>query len=103
MDLCRKALGINPTFAAPYTVLGKVLLAKGNPNQARAVLERGLTCDPTPFTRAMLLFNLGTVLLVSGLRDEALATFRQVVALDANLAASRFAATQLEAASAGRI
>jgi tetratricopeptide (TPR) repeat protein len=101
--LCRKALGLNPTYAAPYAVLGKALLAKGHPNQARAVLERGLACGPTPFTRAMLLFNLGNALLASGQRDEALAVFRQAVELDANLSATQFATLQLEAASAGRI
>jgi protein O-GlcNAc transferase len=103
MALCQKALGLNPKFAAPYTTLGRVLLAKGQPNQARAVLERGLACGPSPFIRAMLLFNLGTVLLVSGQRDEALSLFRQVIEVDANLSATRFATMQLEAAAAGRI
>jgi tetratricopeptide (TPR) repeat protein len=103
MALCQKALSLNPTFAAPYAVLGRVLLAKGRPNQARAVLERGLACDPTPFTRASLLFDLGNVLLASGQRDEALAAFRQVVELNANLSVTRFATMQLEAAAAGRI
>lgn len=100
---CQKALSLNATFAAPYAILGKMLLAKGQPNQARAVLERGLACDPTPYTRADLLFALGNVLLVSGQRDEALDAFRQVVELDANLSATRFATMQLEAAAAGRI
>jgi superkiller protein 3 len=103
MALCQKVLGLNPTFAAPYAVLGRVLLAKGHPNQARAVLERGLACAPTPFTRAMLLFDLGNVLLASGQRGEALAIFRQVVELNANLSVTRFATMQLEAAAAGRI
>jgi protein O-GlcNAc transferase len=103
MALCQKALGLNATYAAPYAVLGKVLLAKGHPNQARAVLERGLSCDPPPFTRADLLFALGNVLLVSGQRDAALTTFRQVVELNANPSVTRFATMQLEAAAAGRI
>jgi tetratricopeptide (TPR) repeat protein len=103
MALCQKALQINPTFAAPYTVLGKVLLIKGHPNQARAVLERGLACTPTPFTRAMLLFDLGNVLLTSGQRGEALAAFRQAVELNANPPVTRFATMQLQAATAGRI
>ena len=101
--LCQMALGLDPAFAAPCVILGKVLLAKGHPNQARAVLERGLVCDPTPFTRAMLLFNLGNVFLASGQRTEALDVFRQVVELDANLTVTRFATMQLEAAAAGRI
>lgn len=103
MTLCQKALGLNSTFAAPYSVLGKVLLAQGQFNQARAVLERGLACNPTPFMRAVLLFNLGNVLLVSGQRDAAMAAFRQVVGLDANPSVTRYAAIQLEAADAGRI
>jgi superkiller protein 3 len=103
MTLCQKALGLNSSFAAPYAILGKALLAKGHPNQARAVLERGLTCDPTPFTRAMLLFDLGNVFLASGQRAEALDLFRQIVELDANLTVTRFATIQLEAAAAGRI
>jgi len=101
--LCQKALSLNPNYAAAYAELGKVLLAQGYPNQARTVLERGLACDPTPFTRALLLFNLGNVLLASKLRGEALAAFRQVLELDANLSATRFAWIQLEAATAGRI
>jgi tetratricopeptide (TPR) repeat protein len=103
MALCQQALGLNATYAAPYAVLGKVLLAKGHPNQARAVLERGLSCDPPPFTRANLLFALGNVLLVSGQRDAALAAFGQVVELNANPSVTRFATMQLEAADAGRI
>ena len=103
MALSQKALGLNPTFAAPYTVLGKTLLAKGHPNQARAVLERGLGCAPTAYRRAMLLFHLGNVLLVIGQRDKALAVFRQVVELNANPTATRFADKQLEAAAGGRI
>ncbi len=103
MALCQKALGLSPTFAAPYGILGKALLAKGHLNQARAVLERGLSCHPTPFTQAMLLFDLGNVFLASGQRRKALAVFRQVVELDANLSATRFASMQLEAAAAGRI
>jgi tetratricopeptide (TPR) repeat protein len=101
--LCREAVGLSPTYAAPYAILGKALLAKGYPNQARAVLERGLAYNPTPFIQAMLLFNLGNVLLATGQRDGALAVFRQVVDLDANLSATRFASMQLEAAAAGRI
>jgi superkiller protein 3 len=101
--LCQKALSLNPTYAAPYAELGRVLLAQGHPNQARTVLERGLACAPTPFTRALLLFNLGNVLLASKQRSEALAAFRQVLELDANLSATRFAWIQLEAATAGRI
>jgi len=103
MALCQKALKLNPSFAAPYAVLGKVLLAQGQPSQARAVLERGLACAPSPFVRAMLLFNLGNILLTGGQRDEALALFRQVVALNANPTATRFADKQLQAAQAGRI
>ncbi len=103
LALCQKALSLNPNFAAPYAVLGRVLLAKGNPNQARGVLERGLACNSTPFTRADLLFVLGNVLLVSGQRDEALIAFRRVVGLDANPSTTRFATLQLEAAAAGRI
>ena len=103
MALCQKSLELNPTFAAPYSVLGRVLLAKGHPNQARTVLERGLACDPTPFTQAMLLFDLGNILLVNDQRDEALAIFRQVVELDTNLSATHYATIQLEAAAAGRI
>jgi tetratricopeptide (TPR) repeat protein len=103
MNLCLKALALNPRYAAPYIILGRVLLAKGQPNRARTVLERGLTCTPTPYTRAMLLFNLGNVFLVSGLREKALEAFRGVVALNANLSATRFARIQLEAAAAGRI
>jgi protein O-GlcNAc transferase len=103
LALCQKALSLNPTFAPPYAVLGRVLLAQGSLNQARAVLERGLACEPTPFTQAMLLFDLGNVLLASGQRDEALAVFRQVVELNANLSATRFATLQLEAAASGRI
>jgi len=101
--LCQRALGLNPTYAALYIILGRALLAKGQPNQARAVLERGLACAPTPFTRAMLLFNLGNVFLASGQRDEALDAFRRVVELNANLSATRFATMQLDAAAAGRI
>jgi tetratricopeptide (TPR) repeat protein len=103
MNLCLKALALNPRYAAPYAILGRVLLAKGQLNQARTVLERGLACDPTPYSQAMLLFNLGNVLLASGLRGKALEAFRGVVALDANLSATRFATIQLEAAAAGRI
>jgi superkiller protein 3 len=103
LALCQKALSLNPTFAPPYAVLGRVLLAQGSLNQARAVLERGLACEPTPFTQAMLLFDLGNVLLASGQRDEALTVFRQVVELNANLSATRFATLQLEAAASGRI
>jgi protein O-GlcNAc transferase len=101
--LCQNALGLNPTYAAPYTILGKALLAKGHPNQARAALERGLALTPRPYTRAQLLFNLGNVLLAIGQRDEALATFRQVVELDANPTATRFASIQLDAGADGRI
>lgn len=101
--LCRKALSLNPDYAAPYGVLGRALLAQGHPNQARAVLERGLACNPTPFTQATLLFNLGNVLLASGQRTGALAAFQQVVWLDADLTATQFATRQLEAAAAGRI
>jgi tetratricopeptide (TPR) repeat protein len=101
--LCQQALGLNPTYAAPYAILGKALLAKGHPNQARTVLERGLACNPSPFMRAMFLFNLGNVLLVTGQRDDALARFRQVVALNANPIATRFATIQLKAADDGRI
>jgi len=101
--LCRQSLGLNPGFAAPYEVLGKALLAKGHPNQARAVLERGLACDASPFTRAMLLFNLGNVLLVAAQRDRALQVFQQVVDLNANPTATQFAGRQLEAAASGRI
>jgi len=101
--LCQRALGLNPVYAAPYAVLGKALLAKGQLNQARTVLERGLACTPPPFTRAALLFYLGNVLLVSGQRDQALDAFRRVVQLNANLSVTRFATTQLEAAAAGRI
>jgi superkiller protein 3 len=103
MALCQQALGLSPGYAAPYGLVGKVLLAQGRPNQARAVLERGLTCEPTPFMRAAILFNLGNVLLASGQRDEALARFRQVVELDANPSVAHFAMMQLEAAAAGRI
>lgn len=103
LALCQKALSLNPNFAAPYAVLGRVLLAKGHPNQARGVLERGLACNATSFTRADLLFVLGNVLLVSGQRDEALTAFRQVVGLDADPSVTRFATLQLEAAAAGRI
>lgn len=103
MALCQRALGLSPGYAAPYGLVGKVLLAKGHPNQARAVLERGLTCDPTPFTRAAILFNLGNVLLASGQRDKALDLFRRVVELEANPAVAHFAMMQLEAAAAGRI
>jgi protein O-GlcNAc transferase len=101
--LCRQALGLNPSFAAPYEVLGKALLTQGHPNQARAVLERGLACDASPFTRAMLLFNLGNVLLITAQRDKALQAFRQVVDLNANPTATQFAGRQLEAAASGRI
>jgi superkiller protein 3 len=103
MALCQQALGFNPKYAAPYTILGKTLLAKGQLNQARTVLERGLACAPSTYTRAMLLFNLGNVLLVTGERDAALSRFRQVVQLNANPTATRFASTQLEAAADGRI
>jgi superkiller protein 3 len=103
MSLCQQALSLSPDFAAPYSILGKILLAKGHPNQARAVLERGLALEPPAFTRALLLFDLGNVLLVSGQRDEALRTFRQIVELDANPKMTRFARTQLDAADANRI
>jgi tetratricopeptide (TPR) repeat protein len=103
IGLCRQALSLNPGYAAPYEVLGKALLTKGHPNQARAVLERGLACDATPFTRAMLLFNLGNVLLIADQRDKALDIFQQVVDLNANLTATQFASMQLEAAFFGRI
>jgi superkiller protein 3 len=101
--LCQLALGLNPNYAAPYATLGKMLLATGQPNQARAVLERGLACQPNAFIRALLTFNLGTVLLASGQRDPALTCFRQVVDLNANLSVTHFATLQLEAASVGRI
>jgi tetratricopeptide (TPR) repeat protein len=101
--LCQNALAPNPTHAAPYAVLGKALLAKGHPNQARTTLERGLECGPRPFTQAELLFNLGNVLLTIGQRDEALEIFRRVVELNANPTATRFAAIQLDAAADGRI
>ena len=103
IGLCRQALSLNPGFAAPYEVLGKALLAKGNPNQARAVLERGLSCETSAFTRAMLLFDVGNVLLIAGQRDKALQVFRQVVDLNANPTATQFAGRQLEAADSGRI
>jgi len=103
MAWCQEALNLNPTFAPPYAVLGKVLLAKGHPNQARVVLERGLACNPPPFTQATLLFNLGNVFLASGLRDEALDSFRQAVELNAIPSVTRFSTIQLEAATAGRI
>jgi tetratricopeptide (TPR) repeat protein len=103
IGLCRQALSLNPGFAAPYEVLGKALLAKGSPNQARAVLERGLACETSPFTRAMLLFDLGNVLLIAGQRDKALQVFRQAVDLNANPTATQFAGRQLEAAASGRI
>jgi hypothetical protein len=51
----------------------------------------------------MLLFDLGNVLLASGQRDKALTFFRQVVELNANLSATRFATLQLEAAASRRI
>ena len=35
VSLCQQALSLSPTFAAPYAVLGRALLAKGHPNQAR--------------------------------------------------------------------
>jgi tetratricopeptide (TPR) repeat protein len=103
MALCQQALALSPAFPAPYAILGKVLLAQGQPNQARTVIEHGLACEPTPFTRARLLFNLGNVLLVLGQRENALAAFRQVIQVDADLSATRFATIQLEAAAAGRI
>jgi protein O-GlcNAc transferase len=103
IDLCQKALSLNLTYAAPYAVLGRALLAKGQPNQARTVLERGLTFSPSAYVRAELLFNLGNVQLASGQREEALAAFRQVVALNANPMATRFAGKQLAAAADGRI
>jgi len=103
LRLCQEALKLNPSFAAPYAILGRVLLAQGYLNQARAVLERGLACDPSPFVQAQLLFNLGTILLVGGQRDAALPLFAQVVALNANPTITRFATKQLEAAQAGRI
>lgn len=103
MALSQKALGLNPNYAAPYAVLGRALLAKGHPNQARTVLERGLACTAPSYTRADLLFNLGNVLLVGGQRDEALTAFRQVVELNANPTATRFASKQLTAAAEGRI
>ncbi len=103
IDLCQKALGLNLTYAAPYAVLGRALLAKGQPNQARTVLERGLAFNPSTYVRAELLFNLGNVLLVTGQREEALGAFRQVVALNANPTATRFAGKQLDAAADGRI
>ncbi len=103
LRLCQEALKLNPSFPAPYVILGRVLLVQGYLNQARAVLERGLACDPMPFVQAQLLFSLGTILLVSGQRAEALPLFAQVVALDANPTVTRFAAKQLEAAQTGRI
>ncbi len=103
MTLCQKALGLNPTFAAPYALLGQTLLAKGQLNQARVVLERGLACHPTPLVQAMLLFQLGNVSLAIGQRGQALSLFRQVVKLDANPPFTRFANLQLKAAAAGRI
>ena len=103
MTLCQKALGLNPTFAAPYTMLGQALLAKGKLDQARVVLERGLACRPTPFIQAVLLFQLGNVALTSGQRGQALDFFRKVVQLGANPPFTRFANIQLQAAAAGRI
>jgi len=100
MSLCQKALGLSSTFAAPYAEIGKVLFAKGQLNQARAVLERGLFLDSSPFTQALLLFHLGHTLLFSYQYGEALTAFRRVIELNANPSATQVAAKQLEDAAA---
>jgi superkiller protein 3 len=102
MSLCQKALGLNQGFASPYAELGRILLTKGQLNQARVVLERGLAYNPSPYIRSLLLFYMGHVLLRSRQFEDALSAFRQVVALDANLSVTGLAAMQIEAAqSAG--
>lgn len=100
MTLCQNALGLNLSFAAPYAEIGKILLDKEQLNQARAVLERGLAYNPSPFVRAQLLFHLANTLLFSHQLAEALATFRQVVELAANPIVTRAAAEQIEKAAA---
>jgi len=100
MSLCQKALGLSSTFAAPYAEIGKVLLDKGQLNQARAVLERGLFLDSSPFIKALLLFRLGHTLLFSYQYHEALTAFRQVIELNANPSVTQVAAKQLEDAAA---
>jgi tetratricopeptide (TPR) repeat protein len=100
MALCQKALSLSQSFAPPYAEMGRILLVKGQLNQARVVLERGLDYNPSPYAKALLLFYLGHVLLRNRQFGEALSAFRQVVALDANLSVTGLAAMQLEAAQA---
>lgn len=100
MNLCQKALSLSPAFAAPYAELGRILLAKGQLGQARAVLERGLAFDSSPFTQAALLFYLGHVLLLSHQYGGALDAFRQAAELDANPFITQLAVKQVEDAAA---
>ncbi len=100
MTLCQNALGLNLSFAAPYAEIGKILLDKDQFNQARAVLERGLAYNPSPFVRAQLLFHLANTLLFSRQLNEALVAFRQIVELAANPLVAKAAAKQIEEAVA---
>jgi tetratricopeptide (TPR) repeat protein len=79
----RRAIDLEPKFAAAHTNLGTALMAQGDLEGAIAAYRRALALDPK---LAMAHYNLGNALYTKGDLAGAIAAFRQATALDPTFA-----------------
>jgi tetratricopeptide (TPR) repeat protein len=79
MQHYRRAIALDPKYAAAHNNLGLALKAKGQLDEAIAAFRRAIALDPK---LAVAHNNLGTALYAKGQVDEAIAAFRQAIKLD---------------------
>jgi predicted O-linked N-acetylglucosamine transferase (SPINDLY family) len=81
VDLLRKAVRINPSFAQGHNNLGIVLRSRGLLEEAIACFRAAVNAKPD-YTRAWN--NLGSLLLQAGREEEALKCFERSVEIEPN-------------------
>jgi tetratricopeptide (TPR) repeat protein len=79
IDYYKKAIGINPDFAAAHANLGVTYMNKGNLNEALVTLQKALVLDAE---NAGAHYNLGLVYDKMGRTDEAIGAYEKSIAIN---------------------
>jgi Tfp pilus assembly protein PilF len=96
IELCRKAIDLDPEFGNPWNDLGAYLLALDRPQEAVSYLEQALRC-PRYLTYHYAHYNLGRAYEKLGEHARALAKYREALAEEPNYALARDALRRLAA------
>jgi Tfp pilus assembly protein PilF len=96
IELCRKAIDLDPDFGNPWNDLGAYLLALDRPHDSIAYLERALSC-PRYLTYHYAHYNLGRAYEKLGDRARAREKYLEALAEDPNYLLAKDALERLRA------